>query len=401
MTKSPISRGGKPFDILWISRDIREEFLREAVRKNHLALLIISLIIWGVELYNIARVLFWSKSGLQTLNNRIYFGMYLSLIVIAALWAAAGPLLRRADAKVQWAWQYAAILLIFLWHVTLNTYDLYQNPAAGVTVFTTAILGLAILIQMPPVYSLIGFGLGYGVFQFAAARFLSDGERINLTITFVVALAVSQVNAYHAVVSLRQQRQITQINGQLKELLQLDPLTGLLNKTAIACRAEQCLTNVEKTGGVTLIIIDLDDFKYINDHYGHPCGDHVLTKMAESMRLVFPKTAELGRIGGDEFAVFIDRPLTEEEACALESKLLEKLRGIRWQGEAMPARCSLGVCICTCQRTYAQLYAQADRLLYEAKKEGKSRGCIGKIDSTEKPDGSVADGTYCRKEEML
>ena len=71
---------------------------------------------------------------------------------------------------------------------------------------------------------------------------------------------------------LKQQKQIVEINAKLQELARLDPLTGLLNKTTVECRAEQRLHSLEyaeKTGGRTLFLVDLDEFKKINDCYGH------------------------------------------------------------------------------------------------------------------------------------
>ena len=110
------------------------------------------------------------------------------------------------------------------------------------------------------------------LFRAIMAPLLGAGDRLNLTITFVVALAVSLAHAHHAAVMLKQQKQIVEINAKLQELARLDPLTGLLNTTTVECRAEQRLHSLEyaeKTGGRTLFLVDLDEFKKINDCYGH------------------------------------------------------------------------------------------------------------------------------------
>ena len=82
-------------DHLQIPRYIRQEFLEESVRKNDFSLRIICGIIFAAELFNIARVVFWSQSGLGTRNNRIYFTMYCILILLAVLWLALRRPLRR------------------------------------------------------------------------------------------------------------------------------------------------------------------------------------------------------------------------------------------------------------------------------------------------------------------
>ena len=366
---------------------IRQEFLQESVRKNNFSLQFICAIIFAVELFNIARVLLWSQVGLGTRNNQIYFTMYCVLILIAVLWLVLRRLLHRAPAGRQWAAQYVVTSLMLLWHMGLNTYDLYRDPAAGTAVLTTALLGLSLLIQSPPGCSAAQLAAGYLLFRIIMAPLLDAGDRLNLTITFVVALAVSLAHSHHISVMLKQQKQIVEMNDKLKELVHHDPLTGLLNKTTVECWTEQLLHEPEHTGrsgGLTLFLMDLDEFKRINDRYGHPCGDHVLVETAETIRRGFPDATGLGRIGGDEFAVLYDRPLTQEQAMALGVGLIEQLGKIQWQGHSLKIRCSVGACICPQGRcTYQQLYAETDRMLYQAKETGKGRCCIRQLADAE------------------
>lgn len=366
---------------------ISQEFIQESVRKNYFSFRIICAIIFAAESYNILRVLFWSRSGLGTQNNRIYFSMYCILFLIAVLWLVLKRPLQRTSIRFQWAAQHVATGLIFLWHVGLNTYDLYRDPAAGTTVLTTALLGLALLIQSPPWYSAVRFVVDYLLFWATMAPLLDSGDRLNLTITFVVALTVSLAHAYHTSVMLKQQKQITEINTKLHKLVHMDSLTGLLNKATLECWAEQILLSLEhtgKSGGLTLFLLDLDEFKRINDRYGHPCGDQVLVATAEAMRLAFPDATGLGRIGGDEFAVLYDRPVTETQAIILSQGLMERLGNIQWQEQPLGVQCSIGVCICTQpQYTYQQLYTETDRMLYRAKETGRGRCCVRQLEHPE------------------
>lgn len=366
---------------------IRQEFLQESVRKNNFSLQIICAIIFAAELFNIARVLLWSQAGLGTRNNRIYFSMYCALILIAVLWLVLRRPLRQAPVRVQWAVQYGVTNLIFLWHMGLNTYDLYRDSGAGTTVLTTALLGLALLIQEPPCYSVVQFTVNYLLFRTIMVPQLDTGDRLNLTITFVVALAVSLAHAHHISVMLKQQKQIVEMNAKLQELVHQDPLTGLLNKTSMECWAEQVLHGLGHAGrssGLTLFLVDLDEFKGINDRYGHPCGDHVLVETAEAIRRVFPDAAGLGRIGGDEFAVLYERSLTEAQVMTLGRRLGEQLGKIQWLNQPMEVQCSVGVCICIQpQCSYQQLYAETDHMLYQAKETGKGRCCVRQLEYKE------------------
>lgn len=359
---------------------IRQEFFQESVRKNEISLWFICGIIFIIEAFNIARVLLWSTSKLSTLNNRIYFSMYCLLIAIGVLWLAVRRRLKQTSVRHQWAVQYTLTSLMLLWHLALNTYDLYRDPHAGTAVLTTALLALALLIQTPPLCSLIQFVVSYLLFLFIMAPLLDTGSNLNLTITFVVALSVSLAHAHHICIVLQQQKQILQMNEKLQQLVQLDPLTGLLNRAAIQYRTEQLLQGagaLHASGGLTLFLMDLDGFKGVNDRYGHPCGDYVLEETANTLRSVYPLAVGLGRMGGDEFAVLYDQPLTEETALAMGNQLLEHLKKIHWQGRPMGVGCSMGICICTRpQCSYEQLYNETDQMLYQAKKNGKGRCCV-------------------------
>lgn len=365
----------KLLDVLQIPMSVRQEFVQDSVRKNDISLLVICLVIAVAEVYNILRVLLWSQSGLGTLNNRIYFGMYCTLLMIVVVWLLIRKSLRKISFSKQWGAQYTTIMLIFLWNLCLNAYDLYRNTNAGVTIFTTALLSLATFIQMSSIFSLICFGSGYVLFQLLVVSYLSSGQELNLTITFAVALSVSLTHAHHTCVSLQQRLQINQINVTLQELAKTDPLTGLLNKITLEYHAKQYLQYAQQNG-FTLFIIDLDDFKAVNDQYGHPCGDRVLAETAARLRLVFSQAAGVGRIGGDEFAVIFNRSLERESALELGAQIIEELSTIRWLHQTIGVCCSVGVCVCTSSLSYDAVYTETDRMLYQAKRNGKGRCCF-------------------------
>ena len=330
----------------------------------------ICIMIFGMELYNMARVLFLSNSGLGTLNNRIYFGMYCSLLLAAALSLALQQLTRRASSGVQWAVQYVSVLFFFLWHICLNAYDLSRSPGGATITFLTAVLGLAVFIQMPARYSIPCYGGGWALFLLLTRTTLDSGDRINLTFTAIVAMAVSLTTARHAVITLSQRREIREINYHLQKLLELDPLTGLLNKTAFQARAEARLAR----GGeaLTLFMLDLDGFKAVNDVYGHPCGDFVLQEAGLRLRSVLPPDTDIGRIGGDEFAALLPGARGAAELERTGGRLIREISAILWQERDVGAGCSVGICQAARPgASYAQLYREADQALYRAKRQGR------------------------------
>ena len=359
--------------------EIKDAFWEDAVRKNRVTLLLVSIMIFGMELFNMGRVLFMTESRLGTANNRRYFFMYLTLFLGAALLLAFQRLFRRTRVRARWCIHYGFTLFFFFWHIALNAYDLSRDPEGNTGVYTTAMLGMAILIQMPPVFAFLAHGLGYALFTLLTVPEIPSGHLLNLTITAIVALAISLTRSHQAVIVLSQQQEIQEMNRSLQALLQKDPLTGLLNKTAFQDTAESALKKLPPDGKFTLLLMDMDDFKGINDRYGHPCGDMVLKEAAWALRDAFPSSVAIGRIGGDEFAVALRH--SGEDGCeAAFRRLLEDLKKIRWKGEVLDVSASTGVCrAATPGKPFSVLYQEADRALYRAKAQGKGNCCTQEL----------------------
>ena len=210
---------GKLAEFFRIPREIRRDFWEDTLQHNRVSLLVICVMIFGMELFNMCRVLFLSNAGLSTWNNRMYFGMYCSLFLVAALYLGLWHFLRRWPCRVRWAVQYITVLCMLLWHGGMNAYDLHRDPQAGTSIFVTAVLGLAVFIQMSPAFAFLAYGAGYGLFAALAFPVLESGDQLNLTITSIVSLAIALTRSHHAVVLLLQRREISEINQQLRALV--------------------------------------------------------------------------------------------------------------------------------------------------------------------------------------
>ena len=356
-------------DFFVIPPKVMPEFRKTALSRNRVSLLVICIMIFGMELFNMARVLFWSNSGLGTLNNRIYFGFYLSLFLAAAICLILGCVFRMQRLAVNQFIQYSSVLFFLLWHVCINAYDLNRDPEAEIGLYLTAVLGISVFILMPAKLACFMHASAYILLMLLAGSVISSGDLVNLTCTAIVALAVSLTNSHHHATILSQQQKIHQMNEDLRYMAQQDSLTGLLNKRAF----QHCVEMHPQARGTTLLIADLDNFKRINDRYGHPCGDYVLKEVSIQMTGAFPDAAGIGRIGGDEFGLLID---VEEETCLESSiqQLICAVSKITWHGLPLEAGCSFGICrINRPGVTYEQLYAEADRALYQAKRNGKNQ----------------------------
>lgn len=174
----------------------------------------------------------------------------------------------------------------------------------------------------------------------------------------------------------------TNINAQKNELdsltvkSQCDPLTKLLNKTETQLRVEEIL-NGDFSLQSAFLIIDIDNFKGINDNLGHQLGDAVLTNISDKIRETFSTSDIIGRIGGDEIAVFM-RNCTEEEVQEKATMLNERLHSTYYGSTTQyNISGSIGIALYPIHGdTFAELYHYADIALYESKNSGKDQFTI-------------------------
>ena len=157
----------------------------------------------------------------------------------------------------------------------------------------------------------------------------------------------------------------------------LDSLTGVMSRRAFFSSCSRALHSMERTGSAAgyFIMVDLDDFKSINDLHGHPEGDRALKEVARCLKEFFGHGGIIGRLGGDEFAVLLYQDVPQ---VALEVDLrhfLDRVRKTTWDGR--PLTCSAGVLPVRPGCAPEELYRDADRLLYAAKGGGRDRYVIG------------------------
>ncbi|MGP1569681.1 MAG: transporter substrate-binding domain-containing diguanylate cyclase [Eubacteriales bacterium] len=150
----------------------------------------------------------------------------------------------------------------------------------------------------------------------------------------------------------------------------MDSLTHILNSKSFKKSAE---SNMRLCSALALF--DIDHFKSINDKYGHLSGDFVLVEFAKALNSVFSKHGFAGRIGGDEFAVFIPNKLTKEETVDLCRKIMNTTKKIQFKFKGVtvsPVNISMGVSFLQKNQTFKDLYENADRMLYTVKENGRN-----------------------------
>lgn len=155
-----------------------------------------------------------------------------------------------------------------------------------------------------------------------------------------------------------------------------DPLTKLLNRAALEQRIKTKLLAQKNKGKAygALFLLDLDHFKEINDNFGHPVGDELLTKASNIIKSVFREGDVVGRLGGDEFCIFIDANVNEKTVEAKGRMLNERLRlsYTKGKGHTIKPSTSIGIVLHRSNDdTYEELYKAADVALYKAKEKGR------------------------------
>lgn len=174
------------------------------------------------------------------------------------------------------------------------------------------------------------------------------------------------------------QTKIDVLHNELQETitqLTIDPLTKVTNRKGLIDDLHSAIHAGEnKTLPIVLLMIDADNFKNINDQYGHVAGDKVLYFFAHTIKSVLRSGDKVYRYGGEEFSVLLNR-CNKEKAFAVADKIRSKIEQshLIYSGQTIKMTVSVGATIHHAGDSYDDFIARADQALYRAKKEGKNR----------------------------
>lgn len=253
-----------------------------------------------------------------------------------------------------------------------------------------SVLGGA-LILLRPVEALLFHGAGAVVYWYAMTQAQSSPtllltNLVNGAAAAALGLLLSvlfwrkHVNLETLVAELRSNReQLLRHQAELEHMAVRDGLTGLWNRAEFRRRAENELALAQRHGQETsLVLVDLDHFKLINDNWGHPVGDTVLVSVADTLRQGMRATDELGRLGGEEFIILLPHT-SAAAAIVLAERLREAVMAQSCPPVSYPVTASFGVASQpggvpqVVGQQYEGLYADADAAVYAAKHLGRNR----------------------------
>lgn len=205
--------------------------------------------------------------------------------------------------------------------------------------------------------------------------FFSDRLLLDLILTSLIVVVVAFPLSYFF---MRRNAKFAELANQLTRENRIDDLTGLLNRKTFLLEAKRLIATTESSAG-TLLFIDADHFKSVNDTYGHAMGDAVLRELGAALKSSINDDDLVGRLGGEEFAVFLAGAGPERTTLVCECIRLKAKAVCRTIGPiAHELSVSVGTSMHRPQQELEKLLIAADRNLYLAKSRGRDQVVQGK-----------------------
>lgn len=218
----------------------------------------------------------------------------------------------------------------------------------------------------------VGFALAWWSLGFPYQP-VSSQRTIVLSVPFLFVYGIGL-----SILSWQLARRVKSQNRQLQRLSRMDPLVELANRGFLILRAQQALDNAQgQRGFACLLMLDVDDFKHINDSYGHRAGDEVLRQIAATLRAFARPGDTPARLGGDEFVVLMRDCAAPDAMQVAERIRVQLFEAARQATPRVEFSVSIGIAATPGQGTVEDWLATADRALYHAKRHGKNTASWG------------------------
>lgn len=201
-----------------------------------------------------------------------------------------------------------------------------------------------------------------------------------------IGVALSVIDVMHA------NRKLISTNDRWKRLAHRDPLTGCWNRYRLDVALSEAIAQSARRGDpLFLLLMDIDDFKSINDQHGHSVGDDVIVHVADLIKRCLRRQDSWGRWGGEEFMVILSGG-TLEQACKMAERLRYDIARTSCPSQAGRITISIGIARWHSGLGHRQLIERADDAMYRAKRRGKNR-VVSAEDSASETHGDPANPT--------
>lgn len=340
-----------------------------------------SLLFWSA---GFATIMFGSMLALLRTSGILFIGIWFANgTLVGAHWLFLLGVARFTEARLSRGWY----LVVVVWVAML----LLPNAPWWSRIMLLVNSSLVALIMFKATWLLrphgrslsVGAGqlrfvlLGHGLFYLAKAITATvPGLLIDLAAFHGEIIQISLVEGAMAIMlialsmtgSERYRRE-----KRIERLADHDPLTTLYNRRALEVQAPRLLEDVSASRMGALLLIDIDNFKSVNDLYGHTAGDRLLVVLSEMIRAVLPSEALAARLGGDEFVILLS-DTSSERVLEVGSSLRERFQQSASQAFVTPEPVTLSIGATLFDQSPASLGAlieQGDTVLYESKRGGR------------------------------
>ena len=286
---------------------------------------------------------------------------------------------KKASRQMQTVLVYAVVSFVIAAGLIITLLDHLVMASITPFVLSAAIVGT--FYYLPPTKGLVVFGFSCLVFcvVFSLSGIVSEtvlsSTLVNGTTAHAMGFALSVINWYNFRRTKLQEKIIAKQQARLTQMAYHDSLTGLPNRRFLdeLVAREVTLVNDNQTKSC-LIMCDIDDFKRVNDTFGHPAGDKLLKDFADVLQGEMPGGTTIVRLGGEEFVILTPQTSLEEAMILAERlrRIVEKHEFIVAQ-TPLPITVSFGVAALRGTEGDRDYYSRADMALYEAKASGKNR----------------------------
>lgn len=344
----------------------------------------LSIIAIVLRIFNIFLFIFtktYDTEVLQLWSQGIIGSHFMLLIFMIGFFLIARKLKNFDEATTtMYILQYVVIAVIMVSGIVIVTFD--QLVTTNITPFLLICIVSGAIFLFRPLASLIIFLTTYITYYYSISITITDPQillsnRVNGITAVGIGFCLSIILWHYNYTNIIQKKHIENQQKQLEQMAYFDPLTDLPNRRLLEKMISREFSSMQRYGYETVVIIlDIDDFKIVNDTYGHPAGDLILKQIADLLLNNVRESATVFRFGGEEFIILMPRS-TVEEGCIFAERLrkiiMENVFTI--ESTILNITCSFGVASLRDinSQTLGDYYFLADKALYAAKQKGKNR----------------------------
>ncbi len=293
----------------------------------------------------------------------IFIGLTIALHVTVHQVAINEALyLHRHPKRLQWLCiGYQASLLLLI--TVISIFVTREDPGLF---FAPLVIITSLIFIIHPLQSIIEALVSSGIFIVLSVLQKSH-HNAHIDIILAIFTFIMSTILVHEFFIVRKQNFI--LRSELLHLSSIDSLTGLMNKKTAEVSARQYLNHYGDVEGSALMVVDMDQFKQINDIMGHQVGDEALEIFGNKLIRLFRSQDIVGRVGGDEFLVLMKNVTHTDMVCQRAQAICDAVQEMRLQGFDRSLTCSVGIALCPAHgKDFDVLFQKADEQLYQLKR---------------------------------